>query len=230
MSNPSTTYERAFLEPLRSQGMFVRIVGQDWQPGTLIIDCNVYLTDTDESGGPTNPFCITSQEPKRAADGRCVCCDQIGHGPEYQRGSVKCPLCNATTMPWSITERSFRGLFQIIPGKPAAMQPPPSYDLPHGMKWMTNDEQIAAISHALRYAAEWCFSSEQAESFGWPTIQERLRAEEAASEAVALEEARDLSSWLETAYDEMPALISLNNDTDDDMPPLIPLMPVMPLH
>ena len=223
------TYEKVFFQPLRAKGLFVEFGGESGLP-TVIVNCHVYLTDTDEGGAPTKPFCIATGEPKRGPDGRCVCCDQRVYVPTTARGSIMCPLCNSATAPWSVIQRSFRAIFQITPGEPATFLPLSYNDiLPEGMRPMTNEDYIADISYALRNAADWCFTSKQFEIWGWPATQERLRAEEAASEAAAIQEARNWSSspsWLnptenDDIYRDMPSLISLNDY--DDMPALAPI-------
>jgi hypothetical protein len=153
MSQPHWEHIEQFLHPLCTQGLFVSIFG--WNDmKTLIVDCELYFTDTDENGNPARLFCVDSVEKlrfARDAQNRCICCEQntLESGPtRYQRGSIMCPICSAWTKPGTLRQRSFRGLFHFAAGEVPFFVGPGGGDkcLP---AQMTNAEQIEAITAAL---------------------------------------------------------------------------------
>ena len=135
---------------LRSHGLFVTVFSQGGSTDTYIVDCTVYLTDTNEDGSPALPFCISPSDSLRDDEGDCVCCKANPKDVKervLKRGSILCPLCNSPTAPWSLISRHFRGIFKVIPGKPAEIQP--NGIVPDGYKPMTDLQQIQLISEAL---------------------------------------------------------------------------------
>jgi hypothetical protein len=139
-----------FLLPLCEQGLFLSIFGWN-DPTTLVIDCALYFTDTDEQGNPSGLFSVDSVEKLQAAKGdqkRCICCEQLCELTEYRRGSIICPICLSWTPPHTLRQRKFRGLFHFVLGEPPRFIAPAGGDeyLP---KQMTNQEQIQAITKAL---------------------------------------------------------------------------------
>ena len=188
------SYESIHLANLSARGYFVTIFGEGTTPGTLIIDCAVYFTDTHDDGAPSNPLCYEYGSPRRNAQNQCVACEQLpvttlgSEAREWSPGSVACPLCSAWTAPRFFRERHTRGTFQIVPGQPAVLvqENLPVISETHGFRWMTQQsDEVALISQALRTTATDYFTAAERESFGWNV--------EAAS------------------------------DTDDDMPPLVPI-------
>lgn len=228
------TFENTHLRALEAEGYFVQIFGNGSEPGSLIIDCNIYLMDTAEDGSPTKPFCFDRlTQPLRDHEGACICCEETGER-QWTNGSVACPLCHTWAKRSSIVQRSFRGIFKIVLGEPAIL-------IPHtvgpliSQKWMTAESHHAKrISEVLsdpdvlnlfsiseKQAAGWLMTDQQAA--GLMAIQERLRAAEAAEEAAVIQEASKtgLPFFATTPYDDMPLLIDL--DEYDDMPALIPI-------
>ena len=150
--------EQTYLAPLREQGYFVTIFGEGSEENSLIIDCSMYFTDTDEGGGPAKPFCYTAGDPCRNEMNQCVACDQVHEEykqTHWRNGSVMCPMCAAWTIPWSLRQRSFRAVFKLVPGGSVEIQEkPPSYKDEWTSKWMTNPEMIEVIATALAPAAQ----------------------------------------------------------------------------
>jgi hypothetical protein len=151
MSNPDWQEIEQFLQPLSAQGLFVSIFGWN-DPTTLIIDCTLYFTDTDEQGNPASLFTVDSVDKMRHprdADNRCICCEQLPQNTVvYKHGSITCPVCSAWTKPGTLRQRHFRGLFHFVVGDP------PFFLSPGGGEkclsdQMTNPEQIDAITAAL---------------------------------------------------------------------------------
>ena len=159
MAQPDWRKIEQSLLPLRTQGLFVDIFG--WNDRTtLIIDCSLYSTDTDEQGNPASLFAVDSVDKMhnaRHTNNRCICCDQlpqhtVGSDPmPYRHGSITCPICSAWTKPGTLRQRSFRGLFHFAVG-----EPPSFVGSAGGEKGlpdkMTNSEQIEAITEALSLA------------------------------------------------------------------------------
>ena len=140
--------------PLRSQGYFVSVSNHIEELNTLVVDCKMYFTDTDENGIPAHPLCIAAHEPQRTANDICIACDQIPRENirakplELKRGSVICPLCFASTKPYTLKMRHFRGIFRVVPNGPAEiLEPPQEKD---NVLSMTNKEMIEAIADALK--------------------------------------------------------------------------------
>lgn len=139
------------MESLSGQGYFVTLFSGDTD--TLVIDCQMYFTDTDEGGGPASPLCLGPEHARRDSKFRCVGCDQLPQNMvasgsrQYMKGSILCPVCGAWTQPYMLKERRFRGVFHLVPGGPAQILEPPSEK--GGHTWMTNKEMIRAISEAL---------------------------------------------------------------------------------
>lgn len=158
MPQPHWEHIEQFLRPLCTQGLFVSIFGWN-DTKTLIIDCELYFTDTDENGDPAGLFCVDPVEKlrfARDAQNRCICCEQntLESGPiRYQRGSIMCPICSAWTKPGTLRERHFRGLFRYVVG-----EVPFFVGVGSGEKClpdqMTNKEQIEAITGALIKATQ----------------------------------------------------------------------------
>jgi len=153
MSQPDWQKIEQFLHPLCTQGLFVRIFGWN-DPTTLIIDCALYFTDTDEHGSPASIFSVDSVEKMRDAKNRCICCEQFPQhtvATPYRHGSITCPICSSLTKPGTLRQRSFRGLFHFAVG-----EPPSFVGSAGGEKGlpdkMTNSEQIEAITEALSLA------------------------------------------------------------------------------
>lgn len=152
MPQPEWQEIEKFLRPLCKQGLFISIFGW-YDCKTLIVDCELYFTDTDENGDPARLFCVDSVEKRRFArdaQNRCICCEQntLESGPtRYQQRSISCPICSAWTKPGSLRQRSFRGLFHFAVGEtPFFVAPVGGKGLPDRM---TNPEQIDAITEAL---------------------------------------------------------------------------------
>jgi len=144
------------LYPLCTQGLFVRIFG--WNDSTtLIIDCTLYFTDTDEHGNPASLFSVDSVDKMRNArdaKNRCICCDQLPQNTvpmPYKHGSISCPICFAWTLPGTLRERQFRGLFHFAVGEPPSFVGSAGGEKGFPDK-MTNSEQIEAITEALSLA------------------------------------------------------------------------------
>ena len=142
------------VESLSSEGYFVTIHSEGEQKNTLVVDCRMFFTDTDESGGPASPFCIGPTEPRRTADNRCVACDQ--HPQSYAtpyvtgriKGSAICPLCSCQVKRHTLKSRRFRGIFRLVRDGPAEILPPP---VDRGsITWMTNEDMIQAIATVLK--------------------------------------------------------------------------------
>lgn len=206
------TFENTRLRPLESEGYFVSIFGTGTEPGSLIIDCNIYLMDTAEDGSPTKPFCFDRlTQPVRDYEGACICCEESG-GRQWTNGSVACPLCHTWTKPWSIVQRSFRGIFKVVLGEPAILIPHTLTPL-LSQKWMTADSDHAKrISEVLGDPDVLnLFSKSEKQAASLLVMQERMRAEEAAEEAAHIEESNtvSLSFTDEDFYADMPALIPL---------------------
>ena len=143
------------LEALKQEGYFVVSRGEH-APGILVMECKIYLTDTDENGGATRPLVILPDEPL-IWEGKCRGCNAlateagVGARP-FKRGSIKCPLCASWTEPWSMQERVYRGLFKLVSNGPAEFIPnPPVIPDPHEMR---SQHQIECISKALVDGAE----------------------------------------------------------------------------
>lgn len=151
----NSVFERQHLESLRSEGYFVSIFGPGKIPDTLIMDCKIYLTDSDEHGGATRPLCVWPEEPI-IWEGKCTGCkaslleDGVGSRP-FKRGSVVCPLCNGWTEPWSIQVRHYRGVFKIIPGQPAEYIKDGGCDMAGVTHLIHSQHQINAIAFALSH-------------------------------------------------------------------------------
>jgi len=218
-------FENTHLLPLESEGYFVSIFGNGSEPGSLIIDCDIYLMDTTEDGSPTKPFCFDRlTQPVRDYEGACICCEETGER-QWTNGSVACPLCQAWTKPWSIVKRSFRGIFKVVLGEPAILIPHTLAPL-LSQKWMTADSDHAKrISEVLGHPDVLnLFNKSEKQAAGWPitdgqaaglmAIQERMRATEAAEEAALIQESRTttLSFTDEDFYADMPPLIPLKED------------------
>jgi hypothetical protein len=154
--------EQTYLAPLKEQGYFVTIFGEGSEENTLIIDCSMYFTDTDEGGGPAKPFCYEKGGPCRNEMNQCVACEQVQEEytqTHWRNGSVMCPMCAAWTVPWSLRQRSFRAVFKLVPGGSAEIQEkPPSYKDEWTSKWMTNAEMIEVITSALALASKALYS------------------------------------------------------------------------
>ena len=166
---PTMSFVSIHLANLSARGYFVTIFGEGTTPGTLIIDCAVYFTDTHDDGTPSNPLCYEPESPRRNAQNQCVACEQLpptsvgSAAREWSPGSVACPLCSSWTAPRFFRERHTRGIFQIVPGQPAVLvqENLPVISETHGFKWMTSKGREAAlISEILRNVA-------QCENFGW---------------------------------------------------------------
>ncbi|NBO53223.1 MAG: hypothetical protein EBU84_01225 [Actinobacteria bacterium] len=142
------------VESLSSEGYFVTIYREGEQKNTLVVDCRMFFTDTDEAGGPASPFCIGPGEPRRTADNRCVACDQ--HPQSYAtpyvtgriKGSAICPLCSCQVKQHTLKSRRFRGIFRLIRDGPAEILPPPADR--GSITWMTNEHMIQAIASVLK--------------------------------------------------------------------------------
>jgi hypothetical protein len=159
MAQPSWQKIEQSLMPLCIQGLFPRIFGWN-DPTTLIVDCALYFTDTDEHGNPASLFTVESVDKMHTArhtNHRCICCyqlpqDTVGSNPmPYKHGSIICPICSASTKPGTLRQRSFRGLFHFAVGESPSFLGPAGgeKDLPQKM---TNEEQIEAITEALSRA------------------------------------------------------------------------------
>jgi hypothetical protein len=153
MSQPDWQDIEQFLHPLSAQGLFVSIFGWN-DPTTLIIDCALYFTDTDEQGNPASLFTLDSVDKMRNtrdAKNCCICCDKLPENTvAYKHGSIICPVCSAWTKPGTLRERHFRGLFHFVVGEPPSFVGPAG-GLPNRM---TNKEQIEAITGALIKATQ----------------------------------------------------------------------------
>jgi len=157
MAQPDWQEIEQFLLPLCAQGLFVSIFG--WNDAqTLIIDCALYFTDTDEQGNPASLFSVDSVNKMRNGENHCICCEQLPQhlapgGPrQYSPGSIVCPICSAWTKPGTLRQRQFRGLFRFAVGEPPAFLGPAGGQKGLPQK-MTNEEQIQAITEALSNAA-----------------------------------------------------------------------------
>lgn len=156
MSQPDWQEIEQSLLPLCTQGLFVSIFGWN-DPQTLIIDCALYFTDTDEQGNPASLFSVDSVDKlrnARDAQNHCICCDQLPQSTlAYKHSSISCPICSAWTKPGTLRKRTFRGLFHFAVGDPPSFVGPAG-----GQKYlpdkMTNEEQIEAITEALSNAAK----------------------------------------------------------------------------
>jgi hypothetical protein len=139
--------ERTRLASLSAQGYFVTVFSGDTE--TLVIDCDMYFTDTDETGGPASPLCLGPGDARRDSNLRCVGCDQLPQntGTSWSKGSILCPVCGMWTQPYTLKQRHFRGVFKLVTGGPAQILDPPSEK--GGHTWMTNEEMIQTISAAL---------------------------------------------------------------------------------
>ena len=150
--------EQTYLAPLKEQGYFITVFGEGSQENSLIVDCSMYFTDTDEDGGPAKPFCYEKGDPLRNEMNQCVACDQVQEEykqTHWRNGSVMCPMCAAWTTPWTFRQRSFRAVFKLLPGAKAIIQEkPPGYKDEWSSKWMTNTEMIEVIAEALAPAAQ----------------------------------------------------------------------------
>jgi hypothetical protein len=151
MSQPSWQEIQHSLLPLCERGFFTRIFGWN-DPKTLIIDCALYFTDTDEHGNPAGLFTIDSVENMRNVrneHNHCICCDELPQKTmAYKHGSIACPVCSAWTKPGTLRQREFRGLFHFAVGETPFFVAPTGGEkgLPDRM---TNPEQIEAITQAL---------------------------------------------------------------------------------
>jgi len=157
MTQPTWQEIEQSLLPLSTQGLFLSIFG--WNDAqTLVIDCALYFTDTDEQGNPASLFSVDSVDKLRDAQNHCICCDQlpqhtvVSDPKPYRHSSINCPICSALTKPGTLRKRTFRGLFHFAVGEP------PSFVGPAGgndymPEKMTNHEQIDAIMRALSKAA-----------------------------------------------------------------------------
>ena len=156
MSQPDWQEIEQFLLPLCAQGLFVSIFGWN-DPQTLIIDCALYFTDTDEQGNPASLFSVDSVDKMRNgrdAQNHCICCEQLPQSTvAYKHGSISCPICSAWTKPGTLRQRHFRGLFHFAVGEPPSFVGPAGGNkgLPDKM---TNEEQIEAITQALSKASK----------------------------------------------------------------------------
>ena len=156
MSQPEWQEIEQSLYPLCTQGLFASIFG--WNDAqTLIIDCALYFTDTDEHGNPASLFSVDSvnkMRNARDAQNRCICCEQLPQSTvAYKHGSISCPICSAWTKPGTLRQRHFRGLFRYVAGELPSFVGPAGGEkgLPDKM---TNEEQIEAITEALSKASK----------------------------------------------------------------------------
>ena len=151
MSQPHWQEIEQFLLPLCNQGLFISIFGWN-DPKTLIIDCALYFTDTDEHGNPAGLFSVDSVDKMRNArdeQNRCICCEQLPQNPmAYKQGSICCPVCSAWTKPGALRERHYRGLFHFTVGETPFFVAPTGGEKGSPDR-MTNPEQIEAITEAL---------------------------------------------------------------------------------
>ena len=148
--------EQTYLAPLKEQGYFVTIFGEGSQHNSLIIDCSMYFTDTDEGGGPANPICHTAGDPCRDEGGHCVACENLPQCiRSWGNGSVMCPFCRGWTKPWTMQQRNFRAIFQLLPDGTAIIQERATgYKDTLPSKWISNPEMIQVIADALAPAAK----------------------------------------------------------------------------
>jgi hypothetical protein len=104
------------LNTLQAKGYFVKFLEESFE-NRYIFECTMYFTDTAEDGTPTNPLCI-DVSTSTIYDGKCIACNAslmeggIPSRPK-KRGSIECPLCLGWTEPWSISMRTYRGIFKI---------------------------------------------------------------------------------------------------------------------
>ena len=144
-------FERTHFLPLWEQGYFLSVFGEDTDG--LIIDCVMYFTDFDEETGShtllrTNPSEPTYQE------GSCVTCARMQEEKgEWKNGSIMCPRCCKWTKPWTITKKSYRGIFKINPGEPATLLPQKKgITYPEKTFQISGETMVSAVCQALTQA------------------------------------------------------------------------------
>jgi hypothetical protein len=114
-------YEKMYLEPLRAEGLFVRILGVGDYNQSVKVECRLYITDIDDEMGTTNLLEMREDDPLRSDEhGLCVACRAAeGEVRPTVRGSVTCPLCGVQTMAWWLRERRYCADFLLFGSGPA---------------------------------------------------------------------------------------------------------------
>ena len=146
--------DQSAVSALSSEGYFVNICSEVEEKNTLIVECSMFFTDTDENGDPARPFCIEKDEPRLTKDNRCVACDEIPcmYLSERITNSVICPICSSHVKKGAFKTRRFRGIFRIVPNGPAQILPPLNKN--SKIQWMTNNHMIEMIANVLRPCVE----------------------------------------------------------------------------
>lgn len=114
-------YEKMYLEPLRAEGLFVRILGEGFYNHSVKVECCLYITDIDDETGTTNLLEMREGDPLRSDEhGLCVACRaEEGQVRPTLRGTVECPLCGVQTTPWWLRERRYCADFLFFGSGPA---------------------------------------------------------------------------------------------------------------
>jgi hypothetical protein len=142
-------YESQHLQHLRSEGLFVRILGEADFNCCVKVECSIYITDIDDETGTINILQVHEDEPLRSDEhGLCVACraeeDEVR---PTVRGSVECPLCGVQTTPWYLRKRTYSGTFIVGgSGAPALVDA----DLSGGRLVMP-PEMAAIVGEQLRW-------------------------------------------------------------------------------
>lgn len=116
-------YEKMHLEPLRAEGLFVRILGEGDYNQTVKVECCLFITDIDDETGTTNLLEMHEGDPLRSDEhGLCVACRaEEGQVRPALRGTVECPLCGVQTTPWWLRERRYCADFLLFGSGPAIL-------------------------------------------------------------------------------------------------------------
>lgn len=119
-------YERMYMQPLRAEGLFVRILGEGDYNHSVKVECRIYVTDFDEETGTTEILQVYEGEPLRSDEhGQCIACRaEEGDERPQLRGSVECPLCGVQTMPWGLRMRRYCADFILFGAGPAILFDP----------------------------------------------------------------------------------------------------------
>jgi len=94
------------LRELQSEGYFVSIVPKE---DYFILECRIYITDTDDETGTINILELTEGRVRDEND-KCLGCKSIpGEVRTLTRGCISCPLsCGSFTRPFALTEKVYR--------------------------------------------------------------------------------------------------------------------------